>query len=130
MGKRKIIKLSILFIFLLLFLMPFLIIILNTFKTTQQFVENPISWPSQFSIDNYLRAYDSMKFATGFMNSVIITILGILLIVLFSSMAAYLFARFKWKINKIILFILIAAMTVPFQVIMIPLVTIYQRWSS
>ena len=127
MGKRKIIKLSILFIFLLLFLMPFLIIILNTFKTTQQFVENPISWPSQFSIDNYLRAYDSMKFATGFMNSVIITILGILLIVLFSSMAAYLFARFKWKINKIILFILIAAMTVPFQVIMIPLVTIYGK---
>lgn len=132
MKKRKvfdIIRNILLFICLLLFLMPFLIIILNTFKTTQQFVENPISWPINFSLDNYIQAYDSMSFATGFTNSIIITVVGVIIIALFSSMNAYLFARFKWKINKVIFFIMSASMTIPFQVIMIPLVTIYGRFS-
>lgn len=128
MKKRSVIRISkfvILFALLLIFLMPFLIIVLNTFKTTQQFIENPISWPTDFNLDNYVQAYQSMNFAVGFMNSMIMTVFGVTIIVLFSSMTAYLFARFKWKINKIIFFIMIASMTIPFQVIMIPLVTIY-----
>jgi raffinose/stachyose/melibiose transport system permease protein len=119
------VKFLILFVLLLIFLMPFLLIILNTFKTTQEFVENPISWPVQLNLDNYFNAFNDMNFAMGFTNSIIITVLGVLGIVLFSSMTAYLFARFKWNINKVLFFIMIASMAVPFQVIMIPLVTIY-----
>lgn len=128
MKKRKVIKitkLSLLSIFLLIFLLPFFLVVLNSFKTTQQFVENPFSWPTQLNFDNYIGAFDSMNFPTAFMNSIILTVCGTFIIVLFSSMLAYLLARFDWKINKIIFVILIASMTVPFQVIMIPLVTIY-----
>ena len=130
MEKRKLISLiksMTLFFSLFIFLLPFIIIILNTFKTTQQFVENPISWPTQFNFSNYIKAYDYMNFATGFMNTGFITVVSVLIIVLFSSMTAYLFARFKWKINKVIFFAMIASMTIPFQVIMIPLVAIYGR---
>lgn len=119
------IKSLILFVLLFAFLIPFLMIILNTFKTTQQFVENPISWPTQFNFDNYIKAFYDMNFGIGFANSIMITVIGVLAIVFFSSMTAYLFARFKWTINKVLFFIMIASMTVPFQVIMIPLVTIY-----
>jgi raffinose/stachyose/melibiose transport system permease protein len=121
------IKSSILFCMLGIFLVPFLIIILNTFKTTQQFIENPIAWPVQFNFSNYIKAFNDMDFEIGFMNSMIITTVGVCAIVLFSSMTAYLFARFKWRINKFLFFIMLASMTVPFQVIMIPLVTIYGR---
>jgi raffinose/stachyose/melibiose transport system permease protein len=119
------IKNILLFVLLVIFLLPFLIIIINTFKTTQQFVDNPISLPTQFNFDNYFNAISEMDFASGFFNSAVITILGVLLVVLFAAMAAYLFARFKWKINKVLFFIMIASMTIPFQVVMIPLVTIY-----
>lgn len=117
----------ILFVLLLIFLMPFLITLLNTFKTTQQFVDNPISWPATFNFDNYVKAFHEMNFATGFVNSMIITVAGVTIIVFFSAMTAYLFARFKWKINRVLFFIMIASMAVPFQVVMIPLVTIYGR---
>ncbi len=118
-------KSLILFVLLFAFLIPFVMIILNTFKTTQQFVENPISWPIQFNLDNYIKAFTDMNFGIGFANSIMITVVGVLAIVFFSAMTAYLFARFKWTINKVLFFIMIASMTVPFQVIMIPLVTIY-----
>ena len=111
----------------MIFISPFLIIVTNTFKTTQQFVENPISWPTRFDFSNYIKAIDYMNFTTGFMNSLIITITAVFIIVLFSSMAAYLFARFKWRINTTIFLAMIASMNIPFQVIMIPLVSIYGK---
>lgn len=121
------IKFFILFFLLVIFISPFLIIVTNTFKTTQQFVENPISWPTRFDFSNYIKAIDYMNFTTGFMNSLIITITAVFIIVLFSSMAAYLFARFKWRINTTIFLAMIASMNIPFQVIMIPLVSIYGK---
>ncbi|HHX59676.1 MAG TPA: carbohydrate ABC transporter permease [Epulopiscium sp.] len=130
MNKKRLtdlIKSFLLFCILIIFLIPFLMIILNTFKTTQQFIENPLSWPTQFDLSNYIKAFNDMDFAKGFVNSAVITIAGVFLIVLCSSMTAYLFARFKWKINKVLFFMMLAAMTVPFQVIMIPLVTIYGK---
>jgi raffinose/stachyose/melibiose transport system permease protein len=111
--------------FFLLFLSPFLITILNTFKTTQEFVNIPFSWPTQFNFDNYFHAIDEMDFFTGFLNSMIITVVGVAVVILFSAMTAYLFARLRWKINKILFFIMTASMAIPFQVVMIPLVTIY-----
>lgn len=116
---------TLLFLLLILFLSPFLITILNTFKTTQEFIENPFSLPTQFNFDNYLNAIDEMNFYSGFFNSFIITVVGVAAVILFSAMTAYLFARFNWKINKVLFFIMTASMAIPFQVVMIPLVTIY-----
>lgn len=110
---------------LIIFLSPFLITILNTFKSTQEFVENPFSMPTEFNFDNYFKAVDQMNFPTAFLNSLIITVVGVLLVVVFAAMTAYLFARLPWKINRVLFFIMTASMAIPFQVVMIPLVTIY-----
>ncbi|MGG4143723.1 carbohydrate ABC transporter permease [Paenibacillus algorifonticola] len=118
-------KTILLYIVLLLFLLPFLLVILNTFKTTQQFVENPLSWPKQFNFNNYMKAIEDMDFMTGFLNSSIITISSVFIIIFFSSMTGYLFVRFKWKANSILFFAMLASMTLPFQALMIPLVLIY-----
>ena len=118
-------KTGVLFIVLIIFLLPFILIVMNSFKTTQQFVENPFSLPVSFNLDNFINAFKSMNFLSGFFNSLIITVVSTLFIVLFSSMTGYLFARFKWKINKILFFIILSSMALPFQVLMIPLVKIY-----
>jgi raffinose/stachyose/melibiose transport system permease protein len=66
-----------------------------------------------------------MNFVSAFMNSLIITVFSVLLIAMFSSMTAYIFVRTDWRFNKAMFFAMVAAMLIPFQAIMIPLVQIY-----
>lgn len=126
-GKSASLVLKYLFIYALLalFLVPFFLMVINSFKTTQQFVESPFSLPKDFSLKNYAGAFDKMKFPNAFKNSFIITCLSVPLIILTSAMSAYFLVRNNWKINKIIFAIFVASMIVPFQAVMIPLVSIY-----
>ena len=112
---------------LILFVIPFYIMIVNSFKTTQQFVENPFALPTYFRFSNYLEAFEKMNFLRALVNSTVIMSLSVVLIILSSSMTAYFLVRNKWKINKIIYAMFVASMIVPFQAIMIPLVSIYGR---
>lgn len=115
----------ILYAALFVFLIPFLLVLMNSFKKTQYFVENPISFPRSLDFSNYVDAFENMGFLQAFANSAIVTVFGVLLILIFSSMTGYLFVRFKWKVNTVLFFVMLASMTIPFQVIMIPLVMIY-----
>lgn len=110
---------------LIVFLLPFIIIVLNSFKSTQNFVENPFSLPDSINFSNYINAFERMNFMQGFLNSLIVTVISISIITIFSAMTGYLFARFKWKINKILFFVILSSMALPFQVLMIPLVILY-----
>lgn len=110
---------------LFVFLAPFIIVLLNSFKTTPEFLANPVALPKKLDFSNYIVAFEKMKFARGFVNSLIITVFSVAFIVLFSSMTAHLFVRKKWKINQILFLLMIASMIIPFQAIMIPLVKIY-----
>jgi raffinose/stachyose/melibiose transport system permease protein len=110
---------------LLVFLVPFYIVLNNSFKTTEQFINSPFAPASSLNFKNYVYAFEKMNFLNAFSNSAIITIISVVLIVLTASMAAYFLVRFHWKINKIIFALMIASMIVPFQAIMIPLVSIY-----
>ena len=97
----------------------------NSFKTTQQFVESPFSLPEKLDFKNYVSAFKKMNFIDGFVNSITITFISVALILLTAAMAAYFLVRIKWKINKVIFAVLVASMIVPFQAVMIPLVSIY-----
>lgn len=121
------IKSALLYILLFVFLTPFLLVVMNSFKKTQQFVENPLSPPKALLFGNYISAYKSMDFMQGFLNSFVITAVAVFIILIFSSMTGYLFVRFKWKLNAILFFIMLASMALPFQVIMIPLVMLYGK---
>jgi raffinose/stachyose/melibiose transport system permease protein len=122
-----VLKSFVLYAGLLVFLFPFLLVVMNSFKKTQYFVENPLALPKSLDFSNYVQAYEHMAFLRGFINSLLITVFSVLIIVLFSSMTGYLFVRFKWKLNKVLFFIMLASMTIPFQVIMIPLVMLYGK---
>ena len=74
---------------------------------------------------NYVKAFTEMDFGAAFFNSILITGVSVFLILLCSSMAAYLFVRTNWLACRIFFALIVAYMVVPFQVIMIPLVSIY-----
>lgn len=107
------------------FIIPFFLVILNSFKTSPDFVANPFSLPIKLHTENYETAFNTMNFLNSFKNSILICVIATGVSVVLSSMNAYVLTRKKWKITKAFYMILIAAMVVPFQVIMIPLVKLY-----
>lgn len=123
--KGTIAKYILLYGLLILFIMPFYIMIINSFKTTQEFITRPFALPHSIEFTNYFDAFKKMNYLSGIGNSFFITTISVVFILLTASMAAYFLVRYKWRLNKIIFAILVASMIVPFQAVMIPLVSIY-----
>ena len=121
----QIVKTLILSFILLLYLLPFILVIINSIKSTTEFLENPLSLPRALNFSNFTVAFDKMNFMKSLGNTVLITGVSVLLIALFSSMSAYLMVRRDWKINKVLFIFMVSAMIIPFQALMVLLVRIY-----
>lgn len=115
-----------------LYLSPFYILVVNSFKTKRALFESTLSIPKVFNVENFKIAADKLSllshkgsfFGSSLFNSLFITIGSVIVIVTFSSMAAWMLVRTKNKISTIIFFTFIAAMLVPFQAVMLPLVAL------
>lgn len=128
MKKNKIKQTAIFLLILavlILFMVPFFVLVINTFKTTSEFTKAPFSWPKTLHFENYTQAIKRMNFWLALKNTSTITVFTTLINTLLASMTGYFFARKRWKINKIIFALFLASMVAPFQVYMIPLVKIY-----
>lgn len=112
-----------------LFLFPIYILVLNSFKNTKGIFTDVIGFPNKetFTLVNYSNAFEALEYARSFMNSLIITVIATILILLISSMAAWVLVRYKTKTSKIIFLLFAAAMLIPFQCVMLPLVGFASR---
>lgn len=111
----------------LLYMVPFALVLLNSFKKKRDIIKNPFSILTEkgYTLDNYVKAFDKMDFLKAFGNSLFITGLATILVIVFSSMTAYYFTRAKNTFSKVFFAMMAASMIIPFQAIMIPLVSIY-----
>ena len=112
---------GLMFIFGLIFLFPTFFTIINSFKTDAQITMAPISLPKSINFKNYFEAWQAMDFPVVFRNTLLITVLSTVGIILISSMAAYVIVRSKYRFSWVFYFIFVFSMVVPFQTIMIPL---------
>lgn len=121
------IKIIVLICALVVYMFPFVMVIINSFKVKRDIIKEPMALIGSHgaSLDNYVEAFHKMNFIRAFLNSLCITGVSVVLIIITSAMCAYLFVRMDYKINKIFFGLMIASMVIPFQVIMIPLVSIY-----
>ncbi len=122
---RKITTLLALAVTLLLYMVPFALVLINSFKSSKEITSNPLSLPTAINLSAYWEAMDKMNFLSSFFNSLIITTISVIVIAIFSSMASYALVRMKSKWNNLIFFLMIASMIIPFQALMIPLVKVY-----
>ena len=108
-----------------LFLFPILILILNSFKNQKGIFLNVLGFPDAktFTPDNYPKAFESLNYMLSFMNSLVITAISTVLILMVSAMAAWVLVRYKTKISSAIFIMFAASMLVPFQCVMLPLVS-------
>ena len=126
-GIKTFLKTLVTVVLFIIYMFPFYMIVLNAFKHKRDIIKMPLSWGGKrgFTTDNFVDAFQQMNFMNILKNSLIITCVSVFLIILFSSMAAYIFVRKAWKINQIIFMVMLFSMVIPFQVVMIPLISIY-----
>lgn len=111
----------------LLYMIPFALVLINSFKAKRDIIKNPFSIIAEkgYTLANYVKAFEKMDFIKAFANSLFITGLSMVLVIVFASMTAYYFTRAKNAFSKIFFAMMAASMIIPFQAIMIPLVSIY-----
>lgn len=114
-------------IFAIVYIFPFSLVLINSFKERVEIIANPLKLPAEFSLTNYITTYERMDYASAFFNSLIITVTAVIVLIIFPSMLAYYLVRFNYRRNQIIFIILIASMIIPFQALMIPFVSIYGK---
>ncbi|MDK2806112.1 MAG: maltose transport system permease protein [Thermoanaerobacterium sp.] len=112
----------------LIWISPFYIILVNSFKTKKELFTNTLSLPKSLMLDNYKTAASNLNLSEAFSNTLLITIFSILIIAIFSSMTAYALQRVKRKSSVFIYMVFTVAMLIPFQSVMIPLVAEFGRF--
>jgi len=109
-------------------IMPFLWVVSTSLKGDEQIFAIPPEWiPESFHWDNYSKVFDAVPFMTFMKNSVFITLVSIIGVILSSSLVAYSFGCLEWPgRDKLFMFIL-ATMMLPMQVTMIPVFVLYKE---
>lgn len=103
----------------LLFLYPLILAIINSFKSFSEVMSDVIAMPQQFNFDNYAYVWKYINYPRLFINNTIITLIGLIGIISFSSVAAYKLSRTQSKWSNIIYLLCIIPMLIPFQSIML-----------
>ena len=102
-------------------LFPIYIMVINSFKGRAQIFTDTMGLPKPLDFSYYITAIERMNFSKALLNSLIVTIASIALIIIFSSMTAWVLVRNKSKLSDFILYASVATMLIPFQAVMIPL---------
>ena len=129
--RRKIVNVImwvVLLVLFIAFIFPFIMALINAFKANTDINRFPLALigPRKgFITSNFPTAMEKMNFWGVFGNSVIITVSATVLTLLFSGMCAFVVTRNNWVACRLIFALMIASMVIPFQVLMIPIVSIY-----
>lgn len=105
-------------VLVLLTLLPFYLMVVNSFKNAAGIVQEPFTIPKVLYLVNYLSALPQVL--RPMLNSMIVTILIIAITCVFSLLAAYAFARYNFFLKELLYFGIIALMMIPGFVMLIP----------
>lgn len=121
---KKIVLTIIMLILALIYIYPVFLMVINSVKPFGEVIMDVIALPSKIEWSNYTYVMDKMKYGKLFLNNVIITVIGIVGIIIFSSMSAYIISRKKNKYTRFAQFMITTPMLIPFQTIMITLLKV------
>uniref|UniRef100_A0A7C3IMA8 sn-glycerol-3-phosphate transport system permease protein UgpE n=1 Tax=Gracilinema caldarium TaxID=215591 RepID=A0A7C3IMA8_9SPIR len=111
----------------ILFMFPFYLVVINSAKTAFEVTQYPLAWPEKWGnlIANVVKIWtsESVRYPSSLVASGIITALSLLLINLLSAQAGWVLVRTKNMVSNVIFFIFVAAMVIPFQIVMFPLLS-------
>jgi len=119
---KIILKILVLFFYLIFTVFPLYWILLTSFKTRQEIFTFPIKyWPSEFTLDNYVEIFKISHFGVYFINSLIVALVSAGLSLIIGALGGYALARFKFKGRNKILFAYLFTQMIPSFIILAPL---------
>ena len=125
-GRKIVLEIVTLILFIL-FMLPFVIVLFNSMRTNQDIINSPVGIPTDLGqIGRNIEEIwnnPNFNFLSALRDSVIITVVSLAVISIFSSMAAWVLVRNKTKWSTFLFMAYVAAMVIPFQVVMFPLLT-------
>lgn len=106
----------------LLSILPFVWLVSTSFKGIDEniFAYPPVFMPKDFTFANYSGVCERVDLMRYFYNSLIVSLLTVVLNLVFSALAGYPLARMKFGGKKFFFFAILATIMVPFQAIMLP----------
>lgn len=113
-------------VFAVLTLAPVAFLFINSFKSQTEIVASPMSFPLNWNFDYILTAAQEINFFRSLGITFIVTVVSVALIVLASSLAGWAIARAKTKTSSVMLYMFTAAMLIPFQAVMYPLLSLFE----
>jgi len=111
--------------------LPFIWMVATALKSSKEvYIFPPVWLPETIRWDNFVTAWQSAPFGRFYLNSVIITVAGVVLEVLIATLTAYAFARIEFPFRDAFFVVVLAAMMIPGQLALIPnYVTLHHlRW--
>lgn len=134
--KKRKIDLYKLFIYVALISLAISIIIplgwvaLASLKTNQEFYMNPWKLPDGLHFQNFIDAFQEAKMGQYFTNSIIVTSLGIIILLVVSLPAAYVLARFEFKSKKLINGLVMGGLFINVNYIVVPIFLMLLDWNK
>lgn len=110
-----------LILFLFINLLPLIIAISSSFRSPKN-MTSPLNLFNEFTFKSYVIAFHRMSFPSAFLNSVILTVISVVFIVILTSMAAYPLARINNRLSRLLYIFFLAGLIVPGQMVIIPVV--------
>ncbi len=107
----------------LIWFLPVLIALINSFKTKGEILASAIALPILPTLENYKTVIEATNFVKVFINSCLVTGGGIVLNLIVSALAGYALSRWHSRWTNIMTLVFLSSMFVPFHTIMIALLT-------
>ena len=111
----------------ILFMLPFFIVLMNSMRSNAEIINQAVGMPTDLHnfTDNLVAVWTNptFNFLKALKDSVIITVLSLAVISICSAMTAWVLVRNKTKWSTALFMMFVAAMVIPFQVVMFPLIT-------
>lgn len=129
--KKKRVKRSAIYVILLLFTVvnayPILWMIMNSFKTGQEFSFDPFGLPNEWVLVNYVEAWVTANIGTYFFNSLFVGIVALLICIMIGAFASYFLARFRFRGRNLIYGFFVVGLLVPIHATLVPMFILMQK---
>ncbi|BBI36483.1 carbohydrate ABC transporter permease [Cohnella abietis] len=109
------------YLFAILSLYPVFLMVSSSFKTTLEIFKEPLALPKKLSFAAYEKLLDQLPFGTYLWNSVFVSVISVVIILISCSLAAYYIARTSFKWNGALMFIFLLGMMIPIKLGIVPM---------
>ncbi|MEL7975096.1 carbohydrate ABC transporter permease [Isoptericola sp. F-RaC21] len=118
---------TVLVIWCILVIGPMIWVLIGSFKTSSEIFASPFSLPEHWSFTNYVNAWVDAQIGQAFLNTIIVVGSALVLVMLLGAMCAYVLARFEFPGRRAIYYLMLAGLTFPVFLAIVPLFFVLQN---